>query len=76
MKRTISEENTHLGAKLKFTRVVFAKARPTRASKNTEKRVIRSDVKKTFEWWHILKGPARHAINQIASGEKCFIPIT
>ena len=76
MEQTISKKNTYLGAELKFSGVIFTKTRPTRTFKYTKKRVIGRDVKKTCEWWHILKGPARHAVNQITCGKKSFIPIT
>ena len=76
MKRTIFEKNTHLEAKLKFPGIIFAKTRPTCTPEDTKKRVIRSDVKEACEWWHIVKGPARHAIDQITCGEKSFIPVT
>ena len=76
MKRTISEKNTHLGAGLKFPGVIFAKTRPTCTSEDTKKRVVGSDIKEACEWWHIVKSPTRHAIDQITRGEKSFIPVT
>lgn len=45
------------------------KTRPTCISEDTKKRVIGSDVKEACEWWHILKGSPRHAIDQITCSE-------
>ena len=75
MKRAISKENTHLGPELKFPRVVFAKTRPTCASKNAKERIVRSDIEEALHGCDVVEGRTRHAINKITRGKECFIPV-
>ena len=75
MEWTVAKEDTHLGSKLEFTRVVFSETRPTRASKDAKKRIIGIDVEETLDGCHIFESLTRHAINKIAGCKKSFIPI-
>jgi hypothetical protein len=75
MHRTITKENTHLGAKLEFMSVILAKTRPACTTKNAEKLIIRLDLKKTLDRSILLKYWCRHAIDKITCCKKRLIPI-
>jgi hypothetical protein len=66
--RTIPEENTYLGTKLKFVCVVLMETRPTGTTESTKERVIRGNVKNTLDRCFLFKIRGWHTVDKIACG--------
>jgi hypothetical protein len=75
MHGTIAKENTHLGAELEFTRIVFTQTRPTRTAKRAEKGVLRRCVEQAKNWGGVVDDGRGHPIYKIACSKKGLIPI-
>jgi hypothetical protein len=58
---------------LKLLLIEGPKIRPTRATKCSERIIVRLNIKETM-WSIIVYDPARKTIDEVSGCDKCFIP--
>ena len=68
MKRTIPQENTLFGTKLKLPRVVWAQIWPSSTSKSAQRLVVRYLFKQEFKRRETISNFRWETINQICGG--------
>jgi hypothetical protein len=74
MKRTVANKNTPSGTKSKFAFIVWAKIRPTSATKSAKSIIIGCDIQETFSWTLKIKHFGRKNVYEKCGGKKGFIP--
>jgi hypothetical protein len=75
VKRTITKEDTLLGAKIKLSIVVRAQMRLTSTTEHTEKCVVRSFTEEAFQGTLHIDDTARKPIDKKACRRKSITPI-
>jgi hypothetical protein len=74
MEGAISEKHTFFGTEVKFPIIVWTKMRPTCATENTKKCIVRCFTKETLQWRLHIDNTTRKSIYEKTCGRESITP--